>query len=362
MEKREEERRGHQNSNIEFGTLVVEWYANNHRDLPWRHRTDAYGIWLSEVMLQQTQVETVKPYYLRFLEVFPTVLALAEAQEEDVFKLWEGLGYYSRARNLHKCAMEIANSHGGIFPECAMELQKLPGIGPYTSGAIASIAFNEKVPAVDGNVMRVFSRYFDLVADISDPKSRKIFEAKVMSVMPDNASYFNQGIMELGATICTPANWKCDLCPLALNCQANILENQAQRPIKTKKQKKTTHQLAVGVVRKDDKWLLIKTEGTGLLSGLWGFPFVEVDQEVMDMSEAIQVELEETYGIYCEPPVLWKKGKHVFTHRVWEMSLYKCNVKSTDLSEVITVRWVNLQELHQLPLSTAFKKFIDLDL
>ena len=197
-------------------TKLLDWYHINHRKLPWRDQFDPYKIWLSEIMLQQTQVTTVIDYFNRFVKTYPTVQDLALADEDSVLKLWEGLGYYSRARRLIPCAKMVVELFDGEFPKDYKKIIKLPGVGSYTAGAVLSIAYNIKLPAVDGNVMRVYSRLFNMDADISDAKSKKIFEEKVFDTLPEDRRHYNQALMELGATICTPKSPKCMACPIQL--------------------------------------------------------------------------------------------------------------------------------------------------
>ncbi|MGB8955280.1 MAG: A/G-specific adenine glycosylase, partial [Tumebacillaceae bacterium] len=205
----------------EAGARLLAWYEENKRDLPWRRTRDPYAIWVSEVMLQQTRVETVIPYWHRFLEQFPTIDALAKAPEEQVLKAWEGLGYYSRGRNLQKGAQAVQERHHGIVPDALDEMLALPGVGPYTAGAVLSIAYDRPVPAVDGNVFRVLSRIFLIEEDIMKPKTRKTFEGIAEFMIPEGyAASFNQGLMELGATVCIPKNPRCALCPVREQCSA----------------------------------------------------------------------------------------------------------------------------------------------
>ncbi len=218
---------------------ILAWYEINHRLLPWREtRNPPYNIWLSEIMCQQTQVATVIPYYQRFLEVYPTIFDLAKAKEDDVYKLWEGLGYYSRANRLMQCSKVIVNQYQGIFPRSKKEMLNLPGIGPYTAGAILSIAYDIKEPAIDGNVMRVYSRLYEIHDEVGKPGASKAFDHYVRKDLPKNVSHFNQGLMELGATICTPTNPKCFSCPVIDLCKANKNNTTDILPVKTKKTKK----------------------------------------------------------------------------------------------------------------------------
>lgn len=219
----------------QFQRDLIDWYEREKRDLPWRKSQDPYRVWVSEIMLQQTRVDTVIPYYQRFMEKFPTIEALANADEDDVLKAWEGLGYYSRARNLQAAVREVHESYNGVVPDNPKELGKLKGIGPYTKGAILSIAYNIPEPAVDGNVMRVLSRILSIWDDIAKPKTRKVFEEAVYYLISkENPSSFNQALMELGAMVCTPTSPSCLLCPVREHCAAFSEGVQAELPVKTK--------------------------------------------------------------------------------------------------------------------------------
>lgn len=340
-----------------FQQLLLDWYIRNHRKLPWRETSDPYFIWISEVMLQQTQVDTVISYYNRFILAFPNVHELAKAHEDQVLKLWEGLGYYSRARKIMSCAKVLVEQYEGLFPQSYDEMLKLPGIGPYTAGAVLSIAFNLPVPAVDGNVMRVFSRYFNITVDISAPKSRKVFEEQALQLLPDNRSFFNQALMELGATICTPKKASCDSCPIALACQARQLGSVYMLPVKTKKIKKVTKQVAIAYVRFENKVFITKRSSEGLLGGgLWGFPILE--GETAPSAEQLSWELEDNWGLKT---TLVKKGlttKHIFTHILWEIQVYEFQALEEKLIDYPQVLWVAEECLQDYPFPTAFKKLI----
>ncbi|WP_059049760.1 A/G-specific adenine glycosylase [Paenibacillus senegalimassiliensis] len=224
-----------QESKIFFSTELLIWYEGAKRDLPWRRHRDPYYIWVSEIMLQQTRVDTVIPYFQRFIERFPTVTALSEAPEEDVLKCWEGLGYYSRARNLQAAATQVVERHGGIVPDNKAEVSALKGVGPYTTGAILSIAFNRPEPAVDGNVMRVLSRYFMIEEDIMKTGTRTLMEELAAELIPQGrASDFNQALMELGALICTPKSPQCLICPVMARCTGRLEGAEERLPVKTK--------------------------------------------------------------------------------------------------------------------------------
>ncbi|QYR22708.1 A/G-specific adenine glycosylase [Paenibacillus sp. sptzw28] len=263
-----------------FSRELLSWYLENKRTLPWRMNRDPYRIWVSEVMLQQTRVDTVIPYYERFMEKFPTAAALAEAPEAEVLKCWEGLGYYSRARNLQAGAGEVVSRHGGTVPDDKEAVSALRGIGPYTAGAIMSIAFNRPEPAVDGNVMRVLSRYFCLEDDIAKPSTRVKIEKLAASLIPEgSAGDFNQGLMELGALVCTPKSPGCLTCPVMAHCEGRMAGKEHTLPVKTKakppRPETRLAALVVGTGEHAGKVLVRQRQESGLLARMWELPHVE---------------------------------------------------------------------------------------
>lgn len=264
-----------------FSAELLSWYRKNKRDLPWRRSRDPYRIWVSEVMLQQTRVETVIPYYHRFLEKFPTVQALAEAPEEEVLKAWEGLGYYSRARNLQAAMREVHEQFGGVVPQEKEQIASLKGVGPYTAGAILSIAYNKPEPAVDGNVMRVLSRYFLLEDDIAKPAARTKIEKLAKELIPEGAAGdFNQALMELGATICTPRSPQCLPCPVMAHCAALNAGRVDELPVKAKAKPPRPERRAVALVEGSGSYagcvLVRQRPAAGLLARMWELPHVEL--------------------------------------------------------------------------------------
>jgi A/G-specific adenine glycosylase len=336
---------------------LIRWYEKNKRSMPWRESKDPYGIWISEIMLQQTQVDTVIPYFHRFIQAFPTVFELAQADEDAVFKLWEGLGYYSRARNLMRAARQIVADHKGIIPNNHEAIIKLPGIGPYTAGAVLSIAYGLKTPAVDGNVMRVYSRLKACDLDIAEPKNRKAFEVFVSSDMPSDTSAFSQGLMELGALICTPKNPKCQLCPLMDFCEAKAQDLILKLPVKSKKSKQTVHQMAVLYCQVRDQVLLIKKNDSGLLSGLWGFPLFEA--EVGEpIEESIVQYIETTFRGQVVAVRKSVEAKHVFSHRIWQMTRYDVDIQEVFQVDYPEMKWVKAEEIEAYALSTALRKLL----
>lgn len=334
----------------------LDWYQIHARELPWRETTDPYRIWLSEIMLQQTRVETVKDYYRRFLIRFPTVENLANASEETVLKAWEGLGYYSRARNLHRCAKEISK-RGGIFPRTQKELLALPGIGVYTSGAVASFAFGERVPAVDGNVLRVAARWFGIWEDIMKPKTRTLITERIAEILPMDTASFNQGMMELGATICTPKNPACGRCPLESDCYARWHWEQDELPIKSKKKKPKHVEVAVGWIHVEDRVMLVKRPGEGLLAGLWGLPVGEGETQE-EALRALLDYMDEMFDLQVGPGRKGHSAEHIFTHRVWAMTGYHFEVSESPAVEYPVNRILKLEEFDQLAIPTAFQKII----
>ncbi|OUM96336.1 MAG: A/G-specific adenine glycosylase [Paenibacillaceae bacterium ZCTH02-B3] len=314
-----------------FSRKLLEWYLANRRDLPWRRTRDPYHIWVSEIMLQQTRVDTVIPYFNRFVERFPTVRDLAEAPEAEVLKLWEGLGYYSRARNLQAAARQVMERHGGRLPAEREALARLKGIGPYTVGAILSIAFNVPEPAVDGNVMRVLSRFFGLEDDVARPATRVRMEALARELIPEgHAGDFNQGLMELGALVCTPRAPQCAVCPVAAECEARRSGRQESLPVKAKaKAPRPEYRLAVlveGAGPLAGRVLVRQRPAEGLLARLWELPHVEVpDPEVWESPEAAPAWLAgalEAEGLRIKPKRFAGEAEHTFSHLRWRIRLW----------------------------------------
>lgn len=267
---------------MNFSKSLIQWYLQNKRDLPWRNTIDPYHIWLSEIMLQQTRVAQGLPYYLRFTDAFPTVFDLAKASEEEVLKLWQGLGYYSRARNLHKTAQQIAFELDGEFPKTYAELLKLKGIGEYTAAAIASFSYNENVSVVDGNVYRVLSRYFDVETDITSPRAKKEFTQLASELLPNGqANLFNQAIMEFGALQCVPKNPDCANCIFNDSCLALQQKKVAELPVKSKKIKVKTRFFSYLVFRDEaNNTIIEKRTQKGIWHNLYEFPLIETDHEI----------------------------------------------------------------------------------
>ncbi|MBQ2967035.1 MAG: A/G-specific adenine glycosylase [Clostridia bacterium] len=330
---------------------LLAWYRQNKRDLPWRKNTDPYRVWISEIMLQQTRVEAVIGYYDRFLKTFPDVASLANADEDKLLKCWEGLGYYSRARNLKKAANEIIQNHGGVFPSDFESIRKLTGIGPYTAGAISSICFSLKKAAVDGNVLRIVSRITNSFKPIDAPQTKKEITESLEKIYPASAGDFTQSLMELGATVCIPKSPKCESCPVSDLCQSRKENTQKLLPVKSPKKDKKIQKKTVFLLKCGEKYALCQREKTGLLASLWQFPNTDKHLSVTDA-----VSFAESMGTKPYEVVSRVEKQHIFTHIRWEMIGYTllCR-KMPD-----TFQWADEQEIESTyALPTAFRQFIE---
>ena len=329
---------------------LLPWYRANKRDLPWRADRDPYHIWLSEIMLQQTRVEAVKGYYTRFLSVLPDIHALAQCDDDLLHKLWEGLGYYSRVRNLKKAAGVILQQYGGAFPRKYEDVLSLPGIGEYTAGAICSIAFNLPTPAVDGNVLRVISRLRNDPSPIDLPETKRAVRQILSGIYPEDAGDFTQGLMELGATVCGP-NRKpdCENCPCASMCLGRIAGTAESLPVKAPKKEKRQEDLTVFIFHCDGHYGLQKRPGKGLLAGLWQFPNVSGHLETLEALKAAQ-----SMGLKPRDMVKEIHRKHIFTHIVWNMKGIYLDVAECSGD----FQWFTEEQIHtQAALPTAFRQF-----
>lgn len=323
---------------IWYGQNLLEWYHHIKRDLPWRENHDPYRIWVSEIMLQQTRVDTVIPYFNNFIGKFPTVKHLADAPEEEVLKCWEGLGYYSRARNLQAGAKMVMELYGGKIPATKEEVAALKGVGPYTCGAIMSIAYNESVPAVDGNVMRVISRFFALHDDIAKPATRNKLEQLVETMIPaGEARYFNQALMELGALMCTPKSPNCLICPVMEHCEARLQGLEHELPVKSKAKKARVEYRVAAIVEGQGehagKVLVRQRPAEGLLAGMWELPHVLVEgdqaalyeeelKEQPQLGYAITDELYTKHHMLIRPKQWFCDQDHIFSHIRWNMRFF----------------------------------------
>ncbi len=331
-----------------FTRSVLDWYDQGHRDLPWRRTRDPYRIWISEIMLQQTRAETVVSYYERFLARYPTVRDLAQSDEDSLMKAWEGLGYYSRARSLQKAAKMIVDQYGGELPADVEKLRALPGIGDYTSGAIASIAFGIPKAAVDGNVERVICRYDAITDSVGTPAMRKRITQRVQELVPDDRpGAFANAMMEMGAVMCTPKNPKCLICPVRESCKGFAAGIAAELPHKPKKKAQRVENRAVLVVRHENRVLIVRREEK-LLGGLYVFPDILEETDPAKLCAHM-----ETMGVPCAYDEPLGHARHVFTHLIWEMDIHALTAFSAP--ELLGMQWVTREELAALPLPTAVK-------
>lgn len=330
---------------------LLAWYDENARALPWRENTDPYRVWVSEIMLQQTQVLTVIPYFNRFMRRLPDIRSLAEAEEEPLMKLWEGLGYYGRARNLQKAARTIMTAYGGKFPEAYGDILSLPGIGKYTAGAIGSICFGQPVPAVDGNVLRVIARLTGCGADVSVPEVKDKIACLLREVYPaDRSGDFTQSLMELGATVCLPkAAPKCGVCPLAFTCRAFAEGEQAALPVKAKKAPRKKERKTVFLLFCGDRLAVRRRAADILLGGLWEFPNTP-ENLTPEQAEDVLAQ----WGVSAAAITAGLRKKHVFTHMEWEMSSYLVSCENM----VADFIWVTKEKLAgDMALPSAFRGF-----
>lgn len=357
----------------DFRRTLLNWYDQEKRDLPWRRTKNPYHIWVSEIMLQQTQVQTVIPYYHRFLDWFPTVSELAVADEERLLKAWEGLGYYSRVRNMQKAAQQVMTEFDGVFPSSHENISKLKGIGPYTAGAIASIAFDLPEPAVDGNVMRVMARLFEVNYDIGDPKNRKIFQALMDKLIdPDRPGDFNQALMDLGTDIESAKNPRPDESPIRFFCAAYLHGTYDKYPIKKPKKKPRPIEIQAFIIQdQDGRFLIEKNDQGRLLGGFWSFPILETtfisqqldlfsDQETVLKRFSKTTTFEESYGLAID----WSSQsfplvKHTFSHQKWTIFLTKGKVTTISPIHNRTVAWVSRNDMANYPMARPQKKILE---
>ncbi|MCC5889584.1 MAG: A/G-specific adenine glycosylase [Alkalibacterium sp.] len=327
-----------------FQKTLLDWYDSSKRDLPWRQTSNPYYIWVSEIMLQQTQVDTVIPYYNRFITTLPTVQDLADADEDTLLKLWEGLGYYSRVRNMKSAAIQIVAEHNGVFPKDYKDIIKLKGIGPYTAGAVSSIAFNQPQPAVDGNVMRVLSRLFELKIDIGKASSRKVFEEMIRHLIDqERPGDFNQALMDLGATICTPKNYKPETSPIKEFNASYLNETWKQYPVKkTKKSSREEHYIVVAAKNSKGEYIFEKRGAKGVLSGMLTFIMInrdsldegnwksfegKVDELGQQHHKQLQALLKKEYGVTVKlNDEIKGKLTHVFSHLKWQLTVIEADI------------------------------------
>ena len=330
---------------------LLAWYEQEKRELPWRSDRDPYRIWVSEIMLQQTRVDTVIPYFEKFLARFPTISALAAADEAEVLTYWQGLGYYNRVRNLHKGVREVATQYGGVVPDSLSVIKKLSGIGDYTAGAILSIAYNQDCPAVDGNVLRVFSRLYCLSADIATIQAKKDITRLVTDLLPNGQSGdFNQAIMDLGSAICLPNNPLCLDCPLITDCLAYQQNRVAQFPVKRQDKPPRPVQLAVGFLQQETAVLIRRRPDKGLLAKMWEFPSLEQEptESYDDASRRSLKKMFNDLGLTVRVGQVERQLTHIFSHLKWYMTIYRCTLTGSQSAVPSPWLWADQETFDQI--------------
>lgn len=340
---------------------LLNWYDVNRRDLPWRKERDPYRIWVSEVMLQQTRVETAAGYYARWLERFPDLPSLAGASEEEVLALWSGLGYYSRARNLHAAVREVAARYGGRVPPDPEAFAALPGVGEYTAGAVLSIAYGLRLPAVDGNALRVLARVGAIRGDIRRPAVRREVTRLAARLVPaDRPGDFNQALMDLGRLVCTPQRPRCAACPVAPWCEARRLGIQELVPERPRRPVPPTVQVAVALVHgQDGRIALVRRPRPGLLAGMWALPAVELPDGVSEVRAELERHIAEGYGVRVRLGEPVARARHAFSHRAWEMTAFAGAPLDGDGPRDAGWRWLGREELAAFPLPRAFSRILE---
>ena len=340
---------------------LLAWYAGHQRKLPWRETSDPYAIWVSEVMLQQTRVETVIDYYLRFIKRFPTVTHLARADVQEVLKLWEGLGYYSRARNLHRAAGIVVERFNGRVPDDPAAFQSLPGVGDYIAAAVLSIAFGKVLPVVDGNVKRVLARLLEIDTPVNRSGSHKIFREPVQAwICPHQPAIFNQAVMELGALVCRPKNPRCDQCPVSTLCRAFQHDRTHQYPKRDPSRKIPHRHAVIGVIVKKENLLVMQRPMEGFLGGLWEFPTLPADDGAMARAEVAQ-RLQDETGLTVAVDRRLTRVDHAYTHFKLSADVYLCRYVGGRVrrKNARSHRWLRFRQLADLPLHKANHKFLD---
>jgi A/G-specific adenine glycosylase len=336
-----------------FAAALLDWYAQHARDLPWRRTQDPYAVWVSEIMLQQTRVETVIPYFARWMVRFPNLESLARASQQEVLSLWEGLGYYSRARNLHRAAQVVLDESGGQLPSTVEGLSRLPGIGRYTAGAIASIAFGQDAPALDGNIRRILARVFNISQPARSPEGERILWELAAQHLPEGrAGDYNQAMMDLASQVCLPRGPHCEACPLNRMCQANALGIQEQRPVGLEKPAVPHWIVTAAVIRRDHQVLIAQRPAEGLLGGLWEFPGGKL-QPGEDLPACLQREIREELGAEIEVHGQLGIYRHAYTHFRVTLHAFLCSLQAGSEPRPIHpsgLQWVTLSELGDFPM------------
>jgi A/G-specific adenine glycosylase len=337
-----------------FATALLDWYARHARDLPWRHTRDPYAIWVSEIMLQQTQVETVIPYFHKWMQRFPSLDSLAQASQKDVLSQWEGLGYYTRARNLHRAAQDLVLRYQSRIPQDVYTLEKLPGVGPYTAGAIASFAYNQDVPLVDANIRRILARVFDVDIDAASPEGqRRLRELDAAHLPPGRSSDYHQAMMDLASTICTPRSPDCPACPLNDMCLAHQRGVQEERPVLLKKAPTPHYIVTAAVICHESRYLITQRPQDGLLGGMWEFPGGK-QQPGEDLPTCLKREIDEELGAIVDVHQAFGLYRHAYTHFSVTLHAFRCTLNPASPAprplQVADLRWVELSDLNHYPM------------
>jgi A/G-specific adenine glycosylase len=341
-----------------FTLSILTWYNKQKRILPFRDIDDPYKIWLSEVMLQQTQIETVIPYFQKWISKYPTILSVATADQECLLKLWEGLGYYSRCRNFHKATKIVVAKHGGVIPDKWLEFRALPGVGDYTAAAVLSIAYSQPYIAIDGNVKRVMARILGL-KNLSNRNMTRIKNYLTKNIFTDNPGDFNQSMMELGARICSPRNPNCGKCPLSFNCKAFSMGEPESYPLSVRKKKPHHYEIVVGIVWRGDEFYIQKRGEHGMLAGLWEFPGGKVEKDE-SLEDALYREIQEECG--SMPKILKKIGtiKHAYTHFTITFHGYHCEENGTLIRCQKNSKWIKPNQIDEFPFPKANHKLFSI--
>lgn len=347
---------------IRFREALLRWYRGHRRALPWRENRDPYRIWISEVILQQTRVDQALPYFERFLAAFPNVEALASASLDELLKVWEGLGYYARARNLHRAARVVVEKHNGRIPDTMEEISELPGVGPYTAAAVLSIAYNRDHPVVDGNVIRVLCRLFEIREDPRKNSTKRELLRTAERLLPEGrASTFNQAMMELGSLVCTPRSPRCPECPVSAHCRARHLEDPAILPIKPRKKRKPHYDVTAGIIHGEDgRILLAQRPFSGLLGGLWEFPGGKQEPDE-SLETCLKRELREELEIEVRVDRRLVSVRHAYTHFSITLHAFECIHLSGEPQAIDCAdwRWIRPEELERFALPRADRKVLD---
>jgi len=342
----------------DFSFHLAEWYKKNKRELPWRKNTDPYTVWLSEIILQQTRVNQGMPYFMRFKERFKRVCDLANAPETEVMRLWQGLGYYSRAKNLHKCAREVCHVYGGQFPDHYEGLLTLPGVGPYTAAAIASISFNKNRAVVDGNVIRVVSRFFGIQSDISERATQTVINDLAHKLLPrQDPGTHNQALMELGALVCVPKNPNCPACPIQSNCEANAKQIQDVLPVEAKKIKKRKRFFFYWVLHKGNNLALWERTGRDIWNGLYQFYKIETDR-ASGPEYPTDGFIDRLIGLGGIIGQVDEWPKHILTHQEIHAVFVQFDLNAVGASDVADIPFYNPEEVEALPKPILLNRYL----